>query len=88
MPSAAKTSHSTDRTFKLQTEYVLEKFLKRTFEATGSSLDHVVKAQVFLTNLDRLNAFDQVWKRISRCRRRAPRSGHGAIGKRTWSKSI
>ena len=47
---------------QLQTEYVLEN-LKRTFEAAGSSLDHVVKAQVFLTDLDDFNAFDQVWKR-------------------------
>lgn len=47
---------------QLQTEYILEN-LKRTFEAAGSSLDHVVKAQVFLTNLDDFNAFDQVWKR-------------------------
>jgi enamine deaminase RidA (YjgF/YER057c/UK114 family) len=33
---------------KLQTHYVLGN-LKKTFEAVGSSLDHVVKAQVFLT---------------------------------------
>src|SRR5512144_413937 len=31
---------------KLQTRYVLGN-LKQTFEAAGSSLDHVVKAQVF-----------------------------------------
>lgn len=47
---------------QLQTEYVLQN-LKMTFEAAGSSLDHVVKSQVFLTNLDNFNAFDQVWKR-------------------------
>jgi enamine deaminase RidA (YjgF/YER057c/UK114 family) len=47
---------------QLQTEYILQN-LKLTFEAAGSSLDHVVKAQVFLTNLDDFNAFDQVWKR-------------------------
>jgi reactive intermediate/imine deaminase len=47
---------------QLQTEFVLEN-LKRTFEAAGSSLDHVVKAQVFLTNLDDFAGFDQVWKR-------------------------
>jgi reactive intermediate/imine deaminase len=47
---------------QLQTEFILEN-LKRTFEAAGSSLDHVVKAQVFLTDLDNFNAFDQVWKR-------------------------
>ena len=46
---------------QLQTEYIL-KNLKFTFEAAGSSLDHVVKAQVFLTNLDHFAAFDQIWK--------------------------
>jgi len=46
---------------QLQTEFIL-KNLKLTFEAAGSSLDHVVKAQVFLTNLDHFAAFDQVWK--------------------------
>lgn len=47
---------------QLQTEYVL-KNLQRTFEAAGSSLDHVVKAQVFLTDLGDFAGFDQVWKR-------------------------
>ena len=47
---------------ELQTAYVLEN-LKRTFEAAGSSLDHVVKAQVFLTDLDNFHGFDSVWKR-------------------------
>jgi reactive intermediate/imine deaminase len=47
---------------QLQTEFILEN-LKLTFEAAGSSLDHVVKAQVFLTNLDDFAGFDQVWKR-------------------------
>ena len=47
---------------QLQTEFVLEN-LKKTFESAGSSLDHVVKAQVFLTNLDDFAGFDQVWKR-------------------------
>jgi enamine deaminase RidA (YjgF/YER057c/UK114 family) len=46
---------------KLQTEFVL-KNLKRTFEAAGSSLDEVVKAQVFLTNLNDFNGFDEVWR--------------------------
>ena len=48
---------------KLQTEYIL-KNLKRTFEAAGSSLDHVVKSQVFLTDLDDFAAMDEVWKRF------------------------
>ena len=47
---------------QLQTEYVL-KNLKKTFEAAGSSLDHVVKAQVFLTDLNDFAGFDQVWRR-------------------------
>jgi enamine deaminase RidA (YjgF/YER057c/UK114 family) len=47
---------------ELQTDYVL-KNLKKTFEAAGSSLDHVVKAQVFLTDLDNFHGFDSVWKR-------------------------
>ena len=46
---------------KLQTRYILEN-LKKTFEAAGSSLDHVFKAQVFLTDLDNFNGFDEVWK--------------------------
>ena len=47
---------------QLQTEFVLEN-LKKTFESAGSSLDHVVKAQVFLTDLNDFAGFDQVWKR-------------------------
>ena len=46
---------------KKQTHFIL-KNLKRTFEAAGSSLDHVVKAQVFLEDLNDFNAFDEVWK--------------------------
>ena len=47
---------------ELQTAYILEN-LKKTFEAAGTSLDHVVKAQVFLTDLDNFHGFDSVWKR-------------------------
>jgi enamine deaminase RidA (YjgF/YER057c/UK114 family) len=46
---------------KLQTDYIL-KNLQRTFAAAGSSLDHVVKAQVFLTDLADFAGFDEVWK--------------------------
>ena len=46
---------------KKRTAYVLNN-LARTFEAAGSSLDHIVKAQVFLEDLDHFNAFDEVWK--------------------------
>jgi enamine deaminase RidA (YjgF/YER057c/UK114 family) len=46
---------------KLQTRYILDN-LGKTFAAAGSSLDNVIKAQVFLTELDNFNAFDEVWK--------------------------
>ncbi len=46
---------------KRQTRYVLEN-LARTFKAAGTSLDQVVKAQVFLTDLANFNGFDEVWK--------------------------
>src|SRR5438552_3747793 len=46
---------------KKQTRYILEN-LARTFEAAGTSLGHVVKAQVFLTDLDKFAAFDEVWR--------------------------
>ena len=46
---------------KLQTHYVLG-HLKKTLKAAGSSLDHVVKAQVFMTDLRNFNAFDEVWR--------------------------
>src|SRR6266705_124436 len=38
------------------------KNIKKTFAAAGSSLDNVFKAQVFLTDLNNFNAFDEVWK--------------------------
>jgi enamine deaminase RidA (YjgF/YER057c/UK114 family) len=47
---------------ELQTMFILEN-LKKTFEAAGSSLDQVVKAQVFLTDLNNFHGFDSVWKR-------------------------
>ena len=46
---------------KRQTRYILEN-LARTFKAAGTSLDHVVKAQVFLTDLNNFNGFYEVWK--------------------------
>jgi reactive intermediate/imine deaminase len=46
---------------KRQTRYVLEN-LVRTFKAAGTSLDHVVKAQVFHTDLGNFDGFDEVWK--------------------------
>ena len=46
---------------KKRTRYVLDN-LARTFAAAGSSLDDVIKAQVFLEDLNDFNAFDEVWK--------------------------
>ena len=46
-----------------QTRYVLEN-LARTFEAAGTSLDQVVKAQVFHTDLANFSEFDEVWKDV------------------------
>ena len=46
---------------KQQTRYIL-KNLAGTFEAAGSSLGSVFKAQVFMTDLSDFNAFDEVWK--------------------------
>jgi reactive intermediate/imine deaminase len=62
---------------KLQTAYVL-KNLKRTFEAAGSALDHVVKAQVFLTDLNDFHAFDEVWREFFKVR--PPRTTIGTTG--------
>lgn len=44
-----------------QTDYIL-KNLSMTFEAAGTSLDNVIKAQVFMADLDDFYAFDQIWK--------------------------
>src|SRR5438876_1111703 len=46
---------------KKQHRYLLEN-LAQTFKAAGTSLDHVVKAQIFHTDLMNFNAFDEVWK--------------------------
>jgi enamine deaminase RidA (YjgF/YER057c/UK114 family) len=48
---------------KRQAEYVL-KNLARTFGAAGTSLDRVVKAQVFLKDLNDFPAFDEVWEKF------------------------
>ena len=44
-----------------QTRYILQN-LRSVFEAAGCGLEHVVKSQVFLTELDDFHYFDQVWK--------------------------
>ncbi len=46
---------------KLQTRYILDNFIK-TFEAADSSLDNVVKAQVFMMDMADFNGFDEVWR--------------------------
>jgi len=46
---------------KRQTRYVLEN-LAKTLNAAGTSLDQVVKAQVFHTDLANFGGFDEVWK--------------------------
>ncbi|MFQ5692782.1 MAG: RidA family protein, partial [Nitrospinota bacterium] len=46
---------------KRQADYVL-KNLSKTFEAAGTSLDNVIKAQVFMTDMNEFFAFDEVWK--------------------------
>jgi enamine deaminase RidA (YjgF/YER057c/UK114 family) len=62
---------------KLQTRYILEN-LRKTFEAAGSSLDHVVKAQIFLTDLRNFNGFDEVWREYFKAP--PPRSSIGTTG--------
>ncbi len=62
---------------KLQTEYIL-KNLSRTFEGAGSSLDHVIKAQVFLTDLNNFAGFDEVWRQYFKAP--PPRTTVGTTG--------
>jgi enamine deaminase RidA (YjgF/YER057c/UK114 family) len=45
---------------KRETRYILNN-LRKTFAAAGTSLDQVVKAQVFLTDLADYSGFDEVW---------------------------
>jgi len=46
---------------KRQTRYVLERLTEK-FKAAGTSLDHVVKAHVFHTDLNNFDAFDEAWR--------------------------
>jgi enamine deaminase RidA (YjgF/YER057c/UK114 family) len=46
---------------KRQTRYILNNFAT-TFAAAGTSLDHAVKAHVYLKDLHDFNGFDEVWK--------------------------
>lgn len=45
---------------KRETRYILDN-LAKTFRAAGASLESVVKAQVFLTDMADFNGFDEVW---------------------------
>jgi reactive intermediate/imine deaminase len=62
---------------KLQTKYILENF-KTLLEENSSSLDYVVKAQVFLVNLNDFAGFDEVWKQYFK--RPPPRATVGVAG--------
>ena len=46
---------------KRQTRYILNNF-KTVFAAAGTSLEHVVKAHVYLKDLHDFNGYDEVWK--------------------------
>ena len=46
---------------ELQTAYILGN-REKVLTAAGASLDRVVKAQVFLTDLRNFHGFDKVWK--------------------------
>lgn len=48
---------------ELQTEYTLRN-LQALLEDAGSDLGHVVKAQIFLKDLNDFNGFDDVWKKF------------------------
>lgn len=64
IPAEARTDplHSySGSDIKRRTHYILKNMAK-TFAAAGSSLDHIVKAQVFLEDLNQFSAFDEVWK--------------------------
>ena len=62
---------------KLQTDYIL-KNLAKTFKAAGTSLDNVVKAQVFLMDLNDFAGFDEVWR--SHFKSPPPRTTVGTTG--------
>jgi enamine deaminase RidA (YjgF/YER057c/UK114 family) len=48
---------------KRETRYILDNLVK-TFRAARTSLDKVVKAQVFLTDMADFNGFDEVWQQF------------------------
>ena len=46
---------------KLETEFVLNRKLKPALRTVGNTLDEVVKAQVYLRDIDDIPAFNEVW---------------------------
>ncbi len=48
---------------QLEAEYLIRRKLEPALQGAGSSLDRVVKANVFLSDLAELPAFNQVWHR-------------------------
>jgi enamine deaminase RidA (YjgF/YER057c/UK114 family) len=48
---------------QLETEYLVRRKLQVALESAGSSLERVVKAEVFLSDLGDVPAFNQVWAR-------------------------
>ena len=48
---------------KLETEFVIRRKLKPALETVGNTLDEVVKAQVYLRDIDDIPAFNEVWAR-------------------------
>lgn len=46
---------------KLETEFIIRRKMMPSLEAAGSSLDDVVKAQVYLRDRDDVPAFNEVW---------------------------
>jgi enamine deaminase RidA (YjgF/YER057c/UK114 family) len=55
-PAVSPYGHSVAK----QTRYILKNFIE-VFAAAGTSLDHVVKAQVFMKNLGDFEKYDEVW---------------------------
>jgi enamine deaminase RidA (YjgF/YER057c/UK114 family) len=48
---------------KLETEFIINRKLKPALESVGNTLDEVVKAQVYLRDLDDIPAFNEAWAR-------------------------
>jgi enamine deaminase RidA (YjgF/YER057c/UK114 family) len=51
------------RAIKLETEFVIRRKLEPALKAAGSSLDRVVKAQVYMRDVDDFPAFNEVWSK-------------------------